>query len=114
MTPRILLCDDEAAILRDTEFRLRRAGYEVEIAGDGEEAWEMILARRFNVLVTDWQMPRLDGMGLVDRMRQRMQTQDLPVIMLTSTGFELSRDELAQRWGVVTAIPKPFGPHAPA
>ena len=42
MTKRILLCDDEIHILRAAEFKLRRAGYEVRIAGDGQEAWEAI------------------------------------------------------------------------
>ncbi len=42
MTKRILLCDDEIHILRAAEFKFKRAGYDVEIAGDGQEAWEAI------------------------------------------------------------------------
>ena len=42
MAKRVLLCDDEIHILRAAEFKLKRAGYDVQIAGDGEEAWQAI------------------------------------------------------------------------
>ena len=110
MTKRVLLCDDEIHILRAAEFKLKRAGYDVQIAGDGQEGWESIEAQRPDILITDCQMPRLDGLGLVERCRENPDTQDLPILMLTAKGYELSHDDLARKWNVIAIIAKPFSP----
>jgi DNA-binding response OmpR family regulator len=110
MPKRVLLCDDEIHILRAAEFKLKKAGYDVQIANDGQEAWEAIQARRPDMLVTDFQMPRLDGFGLVRRLREDPATADLPVLMLTAKGYELSHEELAANWKVLAVLAKPFSP----
>lgn len=110
MTAQVLLCDDEIHILRAAEFKLARAGFRVRCANDGQEAWELIQAERPDVLVTDYQMPRLNGLELIQRLRSEPPTRDLPAIMLTAKGFEISPDELAQKWGVLAVLPKPFSP----
>ncbi len=110
MTKRVLLCDDEIHILRAAEFKLKKAGYDVQIAGDGQEAWEAIQRQRPDILITDCQMPRLDGMGLIARVRDVPALADLPIFMLTAKGFELSRDELSAKWNVTAVIAKPFSP----
>ena len=110
MSKRILLCDDEIHILRAAEFKLKKAGYEVQIAGDGEEAWEAIHRQKPDILITDCQMPRLDGLGLVRRLRDNPETADLPIFMLTAKGFELSHEELADELEVLRVIAKPFSP----
>jgi len=110
MTKHILLCDDEIHILRAAEFKLRKAGYDVRIANDGEEAWEAIQERKPDVLITDCQMPRLDGLSLVRKVRENPQTADLPIFMLTAKGYELSHDDLAAQWNVMAVIAKPFSP----
>ncbi|HUT09067.1 MAG TPA: response regulator [Thermoguttaceae bacterium] len=112
MGKRVLLCDDEIHILRAAEFKLKRAGYDVRTAGDGQEGWEAIEEQKPDILITDCQMPRLDGFGLVQRVRGNPQTADLPVLMLTAKGFELSREELAEKWNVIKVIAKPFSPRA--
>ncbi len=110
MTKHILLCDDEIHILRAAEFKLKKAGYDVRIAGDGQEAWEAIQQQTPDLLVTDCQMPRLDGLGLVARVRTNSATADLPIFMLTAKSYELSSDELAAQWNVMAVIAKPFSP----
>jgi two-component system, OmpR family, alkaline phosphatase synthesis response regulator PhoP len=110
MTYRVLLCDDEIPILRAAEFKIKKAGHEVRIASDGEEAWELIRERMPDILVTDCQMPRLDGLGLLRRLREHDETRRLPVLMLTAKGFELSAAELAERYNVLELIAKPFSP----
>lgn len=110
MPKRILLCDDEIHILRAAEFKLKRAGYEVEIAGDGQEGWEILETRPPDIVITDCQMPRCDGLGLVRRMRETPATRDIPVLMLTAKGFELSASELAEKYNVLGLIAKPFSP----
>jgi len=107
---RILLCDDELHILRAAEFKFKRAGYDVVCANDGQEGWERIEEQRPDIVVTDCQMPRLSGLGLAERIRQTPATADLPVIMLSAKGFELSPAELRERYGIRGLMPKPFSP----
>lgn len=110
MSYRVLLCDDEIHILRAAEFKLARAGYEVETAADGQFGWEAIERRPPDLVITDCQMPRLNGLQLIERIRSTPHTRDIPVMMLTGKGFELSQDEVGQRWNVLGIIPKPFSP----
>jgi DNA-binding response OmpR family regulator len=110
MAKRVMLCDDEIHIVRAAEFKLKKAGYDVDIAADGEEAWAAIQVHKPDLLITDCQMPRLDGFGLVRRLREHPDTADLPVFMLTAKGFELSHEELAGKWRVMAVIAKPFSP----
>ncbi len=110
MGKRILLCDDEIHILRAAEFKVKRAGYEVRIAGDGEEGWELIQEQLPDLVVTDCQMPRLDGLGLIARAREHEATRELPFYMLTAKGLELSHAELAEKLNVLGVISKPFSP----
>lgn len=110
MPYRVLLCDDEIHILRAVEIKLARAGHEVECAADGEEAWECILANPPDLLVTDYQMPRLDGFELVERVRAHEPTRDMPVLMLTARGFEQIHRDLAVEHGILAILAKPFSP----
>lgn len=110
MAKRVLLCDDEIHILRAAEFKLKRAGYDVRTAGNGLEAWEAILEQKPDLLITDCQMPRLDGLGLIERLRQNPDTQDLPIMMLTAKGYEFSHEDICEKWNVIAIIAKPFSP----
>jgi two-component system, OmpR family, alkaline phosphatase synthesis response regulator PhoP len=110
MSAKVLLCDDEIHILRAAEFKLARGGFDVRCASDGQEAWEEIERERPDILVTDFQMPRLNGLELIERLRGRPDTRELPVIVLTAKGFELSPHELAGKWGVLAVLAKPFSP----
>ncbi len=110
MAYRILLVDDEVHILRASEFKFQRLGYEVLCAADGEEAWELIAHARPDLIVTDCQMPRLDGLGLAARLQENPATADIPILMLTAKGFELSAEELRLRYGIAALLPKPFSP----
>jgi two-component system, OmpR family, alkaline phosphatase synthesis response regulator PhoP len=110
MPKTILLCDDEIHILRAAEFKLKKAGYDVCTASDGEEAWETIQRHKPDVLITDCQMPRMNGLDLARKVHENPETADLPIFMLTAKGFELSHDDLAAKWGIVAVIAKPFSP----
>jgi two-component system, OmpR family, alkaline phosphatase synthesis response regulator PhoP len=110
MSKRIFLCDDEIHILRAAEFKLKKAGYEVCTAGNGQAAWEAIQRQKPDVLITDCQMPHLDGLGLIRKVREDPDLADLPIFMLTAKGFELSYEELAAKWNVMAVIAKPFSP----
>ncbi len=111
MSKRILLCDDEIHILRAMEFKLKKAGYDVEITSDGEEAWEAIQNCKPDLLITDCQMPRLSGLELIGRLRNDPKAADLPVFMLTAKGYELSPELLFGQLRILRIVSKPFSPH---
>ena len=110
MSAKIVVCDDEIHIVRAVQFKLSKAGYDVRCAADGDAAWHTIEQDPPDLLITDFQMPRLNGLELIERVRQRPDTRDLPVIVLSAKGFELSPQELDERWGVLAVIDKPFSP----
>src|ERR1051325_4806053 len=98
MKNQVLLCDDEMHILRAAEIKLTRSGFQVECANDGQEAWEAIQRNLPDILVTDLQMPRMDGIELCRRLRENPATRHLPILMLTAKGFEQSHVELAAKY----------------
>jgi DNA-binding response OmpR family regulator len=55
-------------------------------------------------------MPRLGGLGLLEKMRENPATAEIPVLMLTAKGFELPKEEIARKWNVLAVISKPFSP----
>ena len=110
MSKKILLCDDEVTILRAAQFKLVRAGYDVRTASDGQEGFEAIQEEMPDLLISDYQMPRLDGLGLIRRLRESEATANLPVILLTAKGLELSHEELTRELGIIRVVSKPFSP----
>jgi two-component system alkaline phosphatase synthesis response regulator PhoP len=110
MTPCVLLVDDELHILKAAEFKLKKQGWEVLTASDGEEAWETIQARRPDLMVTDYQMPRLSGLELIARLRATEEYADLPVILLTARGYERPVLDIANGLRVLEVLAKPFSP----
>jgi CheY-like chemotaxis protein len=110
MSKQILLCDDELHIVAAAGFKLRSAGYDVVTAGDGEEAWELIQQNVPDLLITDYCMPRLDGLALCEKIRDCERTRDLPVFILTAKSLDPALPGLAEKFGVLKVITKPFSP----
>jgi len=82
--PRILVTDDSLTTRFAMKSLLEIAGYPVVTASDGEEAWEVLERTPCQLVVSDWQMPRLDGVGLTRRIRSSPTLNRLPVILVTS------------------------------
>jgi DNA-binding response OmpR family regulator len=108
MNRRILLCDDEFPITKAASVKLTKAGYSVRACHDGESGWIAYLSDRPDLLVTDLQMPRLDGLGLIRRIRE--QDHSLPVVLLTAKGYELDEASLCAELGPLRLFAKPFSP----
>src|SRR5262245_13305231 len=106
----VLLWHDELHILKAAEFKLGRAGYEVQCAGNGREGWEAIQRRKPDILVTDLQMPQMDGFQLARKVRENPATCDLPIIMLTGKGYEMSKQDVTSQFGIARVMNKPFSP----
>ena len=103
---KLLVVDDENNLRLVVQKEMARQGHEVETAADGEVAWELLEQQDFDVLLCDINMPRLDGIGLLRRMRER--TQNPPeVIMLTGQATVESAIE-AMKLGAYDYLTKPY------
>src|SRR6478735_4307079 len=101
---RILLVDDEEAIQTLLAYPLRKEGYEVVVARDGRQALDTFAAQRFDLVVLDVMMPRLDGIEVCRRLRSKSQ---VPIIMLTARDDEVDK-VLGLEIGADDYITKPF------
>jgi DNA-binding response OmpR family regulator len=101
---RILLVDDEQSVQTLLTYPLRRDGYEVIAAGDGQEALRRFAEQRFDLVVLDLMLPKLDGIEVCRRMRSRSQ---VPIIMLTAKGDEIDK-VVGLEMGADDYITKPF------
>jgi len=81
---RLLLAEDEALQRKILERMLSRAGYDVDLAGSGEEALAKVLSGHFQILITDWDMPGMDGATLCRRVRAARLPGYLYILMLTA------------------------------
>lgn len=81
---RLLVVDDSATIRTLVKSILEAAGYDVMIATDGEEAWQLLLQAGVDLVVSDVEMPRMDGFALTEAIRGSKRFQHLPVILVTA------------------------------
>src|SRR5512143_8113 len=103
----LLIVEDVPDILRLLEETLKFKGYNAVTARNGQEALDLIQRERPALVITDIMMPKLDGFGLVHRLRINPETRDLPVIFLTATYVALEDKEFALNIGVTRFIETP-------
>ncbi|MGD0461784.1 MAG: response regulator [Tepidisphaeraceae bacterium] len=108
---KILVADDESHILHVVSLKLRNAGFEVVTAADGQEALELAISERPDLLITDYHMPQLSGLELCRKLKQDPITAKIPTIMLTARGYDLDLKD-TQDSGILRMLSKPFSPRA--
>jgi two-component system phosphate regulon response regulator PhoB len=91
MTPYVLIVEDEDALATLLKYNLDKEGHQVDVASDGEEALVMIEERLPDLVVLDWMLPKVSGIEVCRRLRQKPDTRNLPIIMLTARGEESDR-----------------------
>src|SRR6476619_6415310 len=101
---RILLVDDEQSVQTLLSYPLRKDGYDVVSARDGQEAMQRFTEGRYDLVILDLMLPRLDGIEVCRRMRSRSQ---VPIIMLTAKGDEIDK-VVGLEMGADDYITKPF------
>jgi two-component system alkaline phosphatase synthesis response regulator PhoP len=105
----ILVADDETHILNVVSIKLQNAGFRVITAEDGAEAYTVARSVQPDLIITDYQMPRLSGLELCSKLRSDPMTRDVPVIMLTARGFALSEQDREDS-NIREVLAKPFSP----
>jgi chemosensory pili system protein ChpA (sensor histidine kinase/response regulator) len=103
----VLLADDSVSVRRIVGRHLTAAGYQVVAVQDGEQALEAMRERRFAALITDLEMPRLNGFELLDMVRRRPATRDVATIVITSRAGRKHREQAA-RLGAAAYFSKPI------
>jgi two-component system chemotaxis sensor kinase CheA len=89
---RVILLAEDSIVTRTQEKRiLNSAGYEVVTAVDGQDAYNKLATRQFDLVVSDVEMPNLDGLSLTKKIRQQVQYKQLPVILVTSLASDEDR-----------------------
>jgi CheY-like chemotaxis protein len=111
MGRKILLADDEAYITSVISHKLQQLGDEVVLASDGQEAFDLAVKHRPDLVVSDFQMPVVTGFELALKLKQSPQTSSTPVLMLTARGHLLSKEQLAQT-NIRFLLDKPFSARA--
>jgi chemosensory pili system protein ChpA (sensor histidine kinase/response regulator) len=105
--PLVLVVDDSITVRRVTQRLLKREGYRVALAADGLQALEKLLEEKPAVVLSDIEMPRMDGFDLARNIRRDERLRDLPIIMITSRIAEKHRDH-ARELGVDHYLGKPY------
>lgn len=109
MAPRALVIEDMPNVQRLVEVCLRAAGMDVVTRGDGLSGVAEATANPPDLVVLDIGLPRLDGWGVLERLRANPETARVPVLVLTAHGSDENRDR-AERDGADFFMPKPFAP----
>ncbi|MDX6651461.1 MAG: two-component system, OmpR family, phosphate regulon response regulator PhoB [Solirubrobacterales bacterium] len=105
----ILIAEDEPDIRDLVSFRLERAGYDVILAEDGQEALELAIEHRPDLAILDVMMPRMDGLELTRRIRAEQTIAAMPIILLTASVQDQAVTE-GFRAGADDYMRKPFSP----
>jgi CheY-like chemotaxis protein len=110
MVPLVYVCDDDSHIVRAISMKLKKANIEVECFSDGLACWEKSQERAPHLIITDLQMPRMNGLELCEKIRSYPDTQNIPITLLTGKGFEFDHDEYMQTLKITNVMVKPFSP----
>ena len=105
---KILIAEDDPISAKVLEAALSKFGYEPVIAQDGVEAWDLFNREPARLIVSDWMMPGLDGLGLCEKVRARAQTSYTYFILLTANRTSTDNYEMATAAGVDDFLTKPL------
>lgn len=105
----ILAVDDSASMRQMVAFTLKNAGFDVIEAVDGQDAWEKAASRDFNLVLTDQNMPRMDGISLTQKLRENPKFKSTPILILTTEAGDRMK-QAGRAAGATGWLVKPFDP----
>lgn len=107
MSKKILIADDEPNIVTSLEYLMKKSGYEVKIARNGDEALALVESFLPDVVLLDVMMPRKSGYEVCQKIRERMDWQHIKIVMLSAKGREAEVNK-GLALGADAYITKPF------
>ncbi|HXX54169.1 MAG TPA: response regulator, partial [Thermodesulfovibrionales bacterium] len=105
----MLVVDDEADLVELVSYNLKKEGFAIDSASDGEEALSKIRKKKYDLLILDLMLPGIQGMELCRIIRNDPKTAHMPIIMLTAKGEEVDK-VLGLEMGADDYMTKPFSP----
>lgn len=109
MTKKIMSVDDSVSMRQMVSATLAAAGYEATTAVDGEDAFAKLMVSPVDLVITDLNMPKLDGLGLIKKLRATLAYKFVPIIILTTVSEEKMKQE-GRAAGATGWVVKPFKP----
>ena len=109
MSRKMLTVDDSPSVRKLVKFTLKAKGFQVSSAGDGAEALDLVKQEKFDAIILDINMPRMNGLELLKHLKADDQFSAIPVIMLTTEGQDDDKDK-AVALGATAYMVKPFKP----
>lgn len=109
MKKKVLTVDDSRTMREMVAFTLKSAGYDVVEAGDGQQALTALTSNKVDLVITDLNMPVMDGLTLIRRVRAIPANRTLPILMLTTESDDKKKAE-GRAAGATGWIVKPFNP----
>lgn len=109
MAKTVLTVDDSASIRQMVTFTLKSAGYEVTEAVDGQDGLDKAKAKAYNLVLTDQNMPKIDGLTLIKSLRALPQYKSTPILMLTTEAGDTMK-MAGKAAGATGWLVKPFDP----
>ena len=106
---KILVVDDEIHIVQVVALKLRNSGFDVVTAENGAESLRLACSEKPDLIITDFQMPAMTGLEMVEELRKQDDMVDVPVIMLTARGFAITENQ-KQKLNISKCVSKPFSP----
>jgi len=107
---KILVAEDNLPLATILEFNLSRAGFAVTLARNGQRAAEIAQREAFDLIMTDYQMPGLNGEELCASIRRDSLNSDVPIVLCSAKGLEVDVSRLSSEYGVLEVFCKPFSP----
>lgn len=105
---KVLVAEDNIVLGDVIRFNLQRAGFDVTLARNGNDAMRFLESEPFSILVTDYEMPGLDGEQICNRVRNELQLDSLRIVMCSAKGLELDREALKAKLSLEAILFKPF------
>lgn len=109
LQPTVLIVEDEPPLVELISYNLEKAGFQVQIARDGDEAMLAVAEQKPDLVLLDWMLPYVSGIEICRRIRRNPETRDLPIIILTARGEEDDRIRGLDA-GADDYVVKPFSP----
>lgn len=109
MPKKILYVDDSVSMRQIISMSLKKEGYEVELASDGNEALSLLAKDRYDAIITDFKMPKMDGLNFVKKVREHPNNRFASLVMLTTEASHEKKIE-GKELGVKVWVNKPIHP----
>lgn len=110
MSGRILIAEDDTVLAQVVRLNLTHGGFDVVMVHDGLSAAELAEAERFDLIMTDHQMPGLTGLELIRRIRKDTPNAKTPIYFCSAKGYELDIEQIEKELNVTRVFIKPFSP----